>query len=47
MLDASVCEFRDLLLTSLLVVGVIGGTSVSDFRHDFTPKVVGFLSPFL
>ena len=43
MLDASVNEFRDLLLTALAVLGVIGNTSVSDLCHVVTPKVVGFL----
>ena len=42
MLDASVCEFRDLLLTGLAVLGIILDTSVSDSRHCVTPKVVGF-----
>ena len=41
MLDASVCEFRDLFLTRFLVIGVVLNTSVGDL-HDFTPKVVGF-----
>ena len=43
MLDASVCEFRDLLLTGLAVIGIIFDTSVSDLCHCVTPKVVGFL----
>ena len=42
MLDASVCEFRDLLLTGLAVVGIVLDTSVSDLCHCVTPKVVGF-----
>ena len=42
MLDASVNEFRDLLLTGLAVLGIILDTSVSDFCHCVTPKVVGF-----
>ena len=42
MLDASVNEFRDLLLTALAVAGVILNTSVSDLCHCVTPKVVGF-----
>ena len=42
MLDASVCEFRDLLLTGLAVLGVVFNTSVSDLCHCVTPKVVGF-----
>ena len=41
MLDASVNEFRDLLLTGLAVIGVVLNTSVGNL-HDFTPKVVGF-----
>ena len=40
--DASVCEFRDLLLTGLAVIGVVLNTSVSDLCHVDTPKVVGF-----
>ena len=43
MLNASVCEFRDLLLTALAVLGVVLNTSVSDLCHCVTPKVVGFL----
>ena len=42
MLDASVNEFRDLLLTALAVFGIILDTSVSDLCHFVTPKVVGF-----
>ena len=42
MLDASVNEFRDLLLTTLVVIGIILDTSVSDLCHCVTPKVVGF-----
>ena len=42
MLDASVNEFRDLLLTALAVLGIILDTSVSDLCHCVTPKVVGF-----
>ena len=41
MLDASVCEFRDLLLTRFLVIGVVRNTTVGNL-HGFTPKVVGF-----
>ena len=41
MLDASVNEFRDLLLTTLVVIGIIFDTSVSDLCHCVTPKVVG------
>ena len=41
-LDASVNEFRDLLLTALAVLGIIFDTSVSDLCHCVTPKVVGF-----
>ena len=41
MLDASVNEFRDLLLAGLLVLGVILNTSICNL-HGFTPKVVGF-----
>ena len=42
MLDASVNEFRDLLLTTLVVSGIILDTAVSDLCHCVTPKVVGF-----
>ena len=42
MLNASVNEFRDLLLTALAVLGIILDTSVSDLCHCVTPKVVGF-----
>jgi hypothetical protein len=42
MLDASVNEFRDLLLTTLVVIGIILDTTVSDLCHVDTPKVVGF-----
>ena len=42
MLNASVNEFRDLLLTRFLVIGVVRYTSVSDLCHCVTPKVVGF-----
>ena len=43
MMNASVCEFRDLLLTGFAVIGVILNTTVSDLCHNCTPKVVGFL----
>ena len=42
MLDASVNEFRDLLLSTLVGIGIILDTSVSDLCHCVTPKVVGF-----
>ena len=34
-LNASVNEFRDLLLTALAVLGVILNTAISDLCHDF------------
>ena len=42
MLNASVCQFRDLLVTAFAVLGVVRYTSVSDLCHCVTPKVVGF-----
>ena len=41
MLDASVNEFRDLLLTGLAVIGIVLDTTVGDLCHCVTPKVVG------
>ena len=43
MLDASVNEFRDLLLTGLAVIGIVLDTTVGYLCHCVTPKVIGFL----